>query len=141
MVMLSVFVDFAVTTRITSGSDPSIMKVGDMYYSTGSDGTSVYIHSSSTLEGLGADGSGHKVWSDNVGRGEVWAPEITTEGSTTYIYFSAGTGANHHIYIISASNPLGPYSSEQKLALPDDRWAIDSTFFNYGGQRWFVWSG
>ena len=140
VVMLSVFIDFAFTTRITGGSDPSIMRVGDTYYSTGSDGASVYVHSSSTLEGLTAD-SGHKVWSDNAGRGEVWAPEITMEGSNTYIYFSAGTGANHRMYVISATTPLGPYSSEQNLALPDDRWAIDGTFFNYGGQRWFVWSG
>jgi GH43 family beta-xylosidase len=140
VVMLSLFVKSAVTTRITGGSDPSIMKVGDTYYSAGSDGSSIWVHSSATFEGLGAD-SGQKIWSDNNGRGEVWAPELTMDETTTYIYFTAGTGANHRMYVISASNPLGPYSAEKQLALPDDKWAIDGTLFNYGGQRWFVWSG
>ncbi|KAK4445724.1 glycosyl hydrolase [Podospora aff. communis PSN243] len=45
------------------------------------------------------------------------------------------------MYVISADQPLGRYSSETKLALPDDQWAIDGLFFVFEGQGWFVWSG
>ncbi|KAI1861559.1 hypothetical protein JX265_009526 [Neoarthrinium moseri] len=45
------------------------------------------------------------------------------------------------MYVISARVPLGPYSADQKLALPDDRWTIDGTLLTFEGQRWFVWSG
>jgi GH43 family beta-xylosidase len=45
------------------------------------------------------------------------------------------------MYVISSSAPDSGYSAETRLALPDDKWAIDGTMFVFNGQRWFVWSG
>jgi GH43 family beta-xylosidase len=126
--------------KIRTGADPTVMKIGDSYYSADSADGSIWVRQASTLEGLGS-ASARKVWSDSAGRGEIWAPEITTDGGRTYIYFSAGVSANHRMYVISADSPLATYSSEQKLALPDDKWAVDGTAFTFEGQRWFVWSG
>ena len=33
------------------------------------------------------------------------------------------------------------YTAETRMALPDDKWAIDGSMFTHNGQRWFVWSG
>ncbi|ETS85232.1 hypothetical protein PFICI_03257 [Pestalotiopsis fici W106-1] len=128
------------SSRIRSGADPTIMNIGDLYYSADSSNGSIWVRKASSIQGLGST-SPQKVWSDSAGRGEVWAPEITTDAGRTYIYFSAGTSADHRMYVISADSPLATYSAEQKLALPDDAWAIDGTAFTFEGQRWFVWSG
>lgn len=130
----------AMGSKIRSGSDPTIIKYGDSYYSADSSNGSIWVRKASSIQGLGS-ATATKVWSDSAGRGEVWAPEMTTDGGKTYIYFSAGTGAAHRMYVISAATPLATYSAEQKLALPDDAWAIDGTAFTFEGQRWFVWSG
>lgn len=141
--MLCLFSDLAsAATKIRNGADPTIMKVGNTYYSAESAGGGIYVRASSTILGLGAsDVQRVKVWSDTAGRGDVWAPEITTDAGRTYIYFSAGKSALHRMYVISAASPLGTYGTEQKLNLPDDRWAIDGLLLNYNNQRYFVWSG
>ncbi|XMA10056.1 hypothetical protein WAI453_002847 [Rhynchosporium graminicola] len=115
------------------------MKIGTTYYSAESaDG--IYVRAASSLEGLGAANvQRQKVWDNTIG--DVWAPEITTDLGRTFIHFSAGKDAAHRMYVISADSPLGTYSAHQKLALPNDQWAIDGTFFVFQGEGWFVWSG
>ncbi|KAI7777649.1 hypothetical protein LA080_003210 [Diaporthe eres] len=134
--------DFTLAVKIRGGADPTIMKVGDNYYSAESASGGIWVREATTLEGLGAsDVRREKVWSDDAGRGAVWAPEITTDLGRTFIHFSAGEDAAHRMYVISADSPLGTYSAESKLDLPDDQWAIDGTFFVFEGLGWFVWSG
>jgi len=142
-VMLFCLVDSTLAaTKIRGGADPTIMKVADTFYSAESTGDGIWVRAASSLEGLGAENvQRQRVWADTNGRGDVWAPEITTDLGRTYIYFSAGKDAAHRMYVISADSPLGTYSAESKLALPDDQWAIDGTFFVFEGKGWFVWSG
>ncbi|CAI4218932.1 unnamed protein product [Parascedosporium putredinis] len=46
------------------------------------------------------------------------------------------------MYVITSDRPDGGYlSDEVELKLPDDKWAIDGTLFQYNDQLWFVWSG
>jgi len=133
----------ASATKVRSNAaDPTVIKVNNVFYSAESDGGAVWVRSASTLEGLGASGvRRERVWSDTAGRGDVWAPDMTTDLGRTFIHFSSGRDAAHRMYVISADSPLGKYSAETKLALPDDQWAIDGTFFVYQGRGWFVWSG
>ncbi|KAK7699501.1 hypothetical protein SLS64_011639 [Diaporthe eres] len=134
--------DFTLAVKIRGGADPTIMKVGDNYYSAESASGGIWVREATTLEGLGAsDVRREKVWSDDAGRGAIWAPEITTDLGRTFIHFSAGESSAHRMYVISADSPLGTYSAESKLDLPDDQWAIDGTFFVFEGLGWFVWSG
>jgi GH43 family beta-xylosidase len=129
------------STKIRSGADPTVMKIGDTYYSAESAG-GIYVRAASSLEGLGAsDVKRQQVWSDPDNIGDIWAPEITTDAGRTFIHFSGGKDAAHRMYVISADSPLGTYSGATKLALPDDQWAIDGTFFKFNGLGWFVWSG
>lgn len=110
-------------TKIRNGADPSIMQIGSNFYSVESAGGGLWVREASSVVGLGdANVLRQQVWSDTNGRGDVWAPEITTDGGRTYIYFSAGVDANHRMYYISASSPLGAYTTETKLNLPNDQY-------------------
>jgi GH43 family beta-xylosidase len=121
-------------------ADPSVLRVGGTYVSVQSTGGGIAVRQASSTAGL-ASAPARQVWSDTRGLGEVWAPQVVRDGGRYYIYFSAGRGAAHRMYVISSSSPDSGYSSEMKMALPDDKWAIDGTLFTYNGQRWFVWSG
>ncbi|MET9499057.1 glycoside hydrolase family 43 protein [Streptomyces sp. NPDC006552] len=122
------------------GADPSVLRVGGTYIAVQSADGGIVVRQASSPDAL-ASASPKKVWSDTGGRGEIWAPEIVRDGGRYYIYFSAGRGAAHRMYVISSAAPDTGYSAERKLALPDDKWAIDGTLFTFQGQRWFVWSG
>ncbi|MET7676820.1 glycoside hydrolase family 43 protein [Streptomyces seoulensis] len=121
-------------------ADPSVIRVGSTYISAQSTGGGIAVRQASSTAGL-ASASARQVWSDTQGRGEVWAPELTTDGGRYYIYFTAGRGSAHRMFVISSASPDSGYGGETRLALPDDKWAIDGTMFTFSGQRWFVWSG
>ena len=109
-------------TKLRNGADPSIIKYGNNFYSVESAGGGLWVREASSVVALGdANVVRRQVWSDSNGRGDVWAPEITTDSGRTYIYFSAGVDANHRMYYISASSPLATYTSESKLDLPNDQ--------------------
>lgn len=129
-------------SEIKGGADPSTMKSGDSYYSVGTCGNgNICVRKASSLVGIGKDSAESKtVWKDN-GKGDVWAPEITTYDGKTYIYFAAGAKGAHRMYAISADSPLGTYSSETKINLPGDKFAIDGILFTFEKQLWMVWSG
>ncbi|KAL8358961.1 hypothetical protein RB601_008165 [Gaeumannomyces tritici] len=134
----------AAATKIRNGADPTIMKIGDTYYSAESAGGGIHVRRAKSLLGLGAsDVDRKRVWADSAGLGDVWAPEIAVGGDDgrTYIYFSAGQSAAHRMYAIAADEPYGDYTPATKVALPDDQWAIDGAPFTFEGQRYFVWSG
>lgn len=129
-------------TYVRHGSDPSVIKMNNTFYSVESAAGGIWMRSASSLVGLGASNVDRvNVWSDKAGRGEVWAPELVEDGGKTWILFSSGVASKHRMYAMSADHPMGPYTSETKIALPDDQWAIDGTMFNFNGERWFVWSG
>jgi GH43 family beta-xylosidase len=121
-------------------ADPSVLRVGSTYVSVESAGGGLAVRQASSPAAL-ASVPARQVWSDTRGLGEVWAPEIVLDGGRFYIYFTAGRGAAHRMYVISSAIPDSGYAAETKLALPDGRWAIDGTLFTFNGQRWFVWSG
>ncbi|MEU0549878.1 FG-GAP-like repeat-containing protein [Micromonospora sp. NPDC005979] len=121
------------------GADPSVIRVGDTYLSVESGGDGIYLRSAPAVSALG-DVAPHRIWT-NPGLPELWAPELVAIGGRYYVYFSAGAGAAHRMYVISSSSPVSGYGSHQKLNLPDDRWAIDGTAFMFDNQLWFAWSG
>lgn len=127
--------------QVLRAADPSVIRVGGTYVSVQSvnDGA-LAVRQAASPDALAA-APARQVWADTAGRGEVWAPEIVYSDSRYYIYFAAGRGAGHRMYVISSSSPDGGYGAETRIALPEDEWAIDGLPFTFGGQRWFVWSG
>ncbi|GAA0531604.1 glycoside hydrolase family 43 protein [Paractinoplanes ferrugineus] len=121
-------------------ADPSVLRVGGTYISVQSTGGGIAVRQAGSTDAL-ASATARVVWTDSRGRGEVWAPEIVTDGGRFYIYFTAGAGSAHRMFVISSAVADRGYGGETQLALPDDKWAIDGTMFSFNGQRWFVWSG
>ena len=121
-------------------ADPSVIRVGNTFYSVDSAGGGIYLRSASTANGV-RTAAGSLIWTNPEGLREVWAPEIVYLDRRFYIYFSAGAGAAHRMYVISSAEPGRGYGAAQKVNLPDDKWAIDGTTFTFGNQLWFVWSG
>lgn len=144
MILLFMPSGSAVGRRLRGGSDPTIMKYGASYTSADSDGRAIWIDQADSIERLGA-GHGKNIWSVDTattkGLSEVWAPEVVRRDKTTYIYFSAGQNGNHRMYYIKAGQPMGDYSQETKLDLPDDKWATDGTLVAFESDLYFVWSG
>ncbi|XVU27647.1 glycoside hydrolase family 43 protein [Actinoplanes sp. CA-054009] len=121
-------------------ADPSVIRVGTTYVGVQSTGGGIAVRQGSSPEAV-ATATARTVWSDTRNLGEVWAPEIVLDGGRYYIYFSAGRASNHRMYVISSTAAASGYGAETKVALPDDKWAIDGSMFVHNGQRWFVWSG
>ncbi len=120
-------------------ADPSVIRVGSTYYSVESAGGHLYTRSASSPGGL-ISAERVRIWA-NTGLQEVWAPELVRIGGRYYVYFAAGAGAAHRMYVISSNSPTSGYGQPTRMALPDDKWAIDGTAFTFENQLWFVWSG
>jgi GH43 family beta-xylosidase len=121
-------------------ADPSVIRVGGTYVSVQSVGNGIAVRQASSPDGL-ASAAARQIWSDTGNLGEVWAPEIHYDGGRYYVYFTAGRGTAHRMYVISSASAASGYTGATRMALPDDKWAIDGTMFVFNGQRWFVWSG
>ncbi|MFD0318617.1 glycoside hydrolase family 43 protein [Streptomyces flavalbus] len=121
-------------------ADPSVIRVGSTYIAVRSTGDGVAVRQAPSTAQL-ATAPDRRVWTNPGNLPEVWAPEIVRDGGRYYVYFAAGSGAARRTYVISSASPDSGYGAATKLALPDDKWAIDGTLFTFNGQRWFVWSG
>lgn len=121
-------------------ADPTVIRVGSTYISAESDGARLYVRKASSVDAL-SGATRKQVWSNPSGLPDVWAPELSFDGTSYHIYFSAGADAAHRMYHIQSATADSGYSAATKLALPDDKWAIDGTMFVYRNQRYFVWSG
>lgn len=135
------------------GADPSIVQHDGDYLFCLSDGNrGVAIHRSSSLVQLGP---GRSVWtapSEGPVSRQVWAPELLSIDGRWYIYFAASDGdnENHRTYVLESEDedPFGPYQLHGPLYTGDtpadpetNRWAIDATVLESGGELYLVWSG
>lgn len=136
-------------------SDPYIVRAGGYYYMTSTDGCDagwMCVWKSPTLTGFGT-AEKHDVWripSGAANSAEVWAPEIHRIGGHFYIYYTAGAGAAHRMYVLTATSddPTGAYVEADtghpsgQLAESSGQWAIDpSVFTGADGNLYAVWSG
>lgn len=77
---------------------------------------------------------------------DLWAPELHFLRGKWYIYFAADSGSNqtHRLWVIENSSPdpfQGSWVFKGKVADTSDKWAIDASVFEDGGQLYLVWSG
>ena len=77
---------------------------------------------------------------------EYWAPELHKINGKWYIYVAAddGDNYNHRMYVLECTDdndPTADYKMLGKITDSTDKWAIDGTVFEYGGEYYFVWSG
>lgn len=138
---------------IALGADPWVVRHGGHYYWCVSErDLGVAVYRSDRLTSMGER---FLVWSApefGPHSQQIWAPELHFLDGRWYIYVAASDGHNEtHRMIVLESVSLdatGPFRFKSELYLGDhiaskvmNRWAIDGTVMEHGGQRYFLWSG
>jgi GH43 family beta-xylosidase len=130
-----------------SGADPWVTRWRGAYYYCRSSRGGVYVSRSERLQDVCRAPAG-LVWRPAPGTPysrDVWAPELHHLDGRFYVYLSAddGRNENHRLYVLEGDcdDPSKPFALKARLALADDRWAIDGTVFEHAGRRYLVWSG
>ncbi|WP_225986484.1 family 43 glycosylhydrolase [Rufibacter sp. LB8] len=133
---------------MTSGADPWVVKSGNFYYYTHTLGNRVGIYKTQHMSQL-SKAPLTTAWlppTSGAYSKNIWAPELHQINGKWYVYFAAddGNDANHRMYVIENASPdptAGSWTFKGKIAPTTDRWAIDGTILEHGGQMYFVWSG
>ena len=132
-----------------SGADPWVIRDPDTgrYYYCYSGGNGVCVNEIADLAHITAEG-GTKVYTapeNTMYSKEYWAPELHKLNGKWYIYVAADDGDNYHhrMYVLECTgeNPTDSFKMVGKLTDPTDKWAIDGTVAEIGGELYFVWSG
>ncbi|RRJ62063.1 carbohydrate-binding protein [Paenibacillus oralis] len=125
------------------GADPWVYKHTDgFYYFTKTTGGNVTIWKSHSLTAL--DAAPRRVIA--TGGHNIWAPELHYINGAWYIYYAMddGDNANHRMYVMenTSDDPMeGGWEQKGQITDSTDRWAIDGTVLQAGGQLYFIWSG
>ncbi len=139
----------AVNPVYPRGADPWVIRDPDSgaYYYCYSGGNGVFVNRIDGPRGVTPEG-GTKVYTappDTLYSKEYWAPELHKLDGRWYIYVAAddGNNDNHRMYVLECvgSDPVDEFRMVGKIAAQTDKWAIDGTVVQIGGQNYFVWSG
>lgn len=129
-------------------ADPWVIRDAEgCYYYCYSGGNGVCVSKISSPVSLSREG-GTKVYTAPEGTAysrEYWAPELHNIGGRWYIYVAADDGDNYHhrMYVLrcTGDKPTDPFELAGKIVDCTDKWAIDGTVLQYGGEMYFIWSG
>ncbi|WP_210488338.1 glycoside hydrolase family 43 protein [Rufibacter aurantiacus] len=133
---------------LPSGPDPWVYQQNDTYYYIHTLGNRIGLIKTKAISQLGKEAF-TTVFAPGVSEPysqNLWAPEIHFLQGKWYIYFAADNGndVNHRMYVLenAAADPTtGTWTMKGKLTPTTDRWAIDGSVFEHGGQLYFIWSG
>lgn len=138
---------------IARGADPWVIWHDDWYYWCLSENDrGVAVYRSRSLTTLGEKFVVWRAPESGPYSAQVWAPELHRLDGRWYIYVAAADGRNdtHRMIALESSgdDPTQPFAFKAEFYTGDDpamqrrnRWAIDGTVLEVGGQRYFVWSG
>ncbi|EFU39099.1 Alpha-N-arabinofuranosidase [Paenibacillus vortex V453] len=125
------------------GADPWVYKHTDgYYYFTKTTGGDVTIWKSAQLTAMDAA----PTTVVNTGCCGIWAPELHYINGAWYIYYAKddGDNVNHRMYVMentSADPTQGTWQYKGQITDHTNKWAIDGTVLQAGGQLYFIWSG
>lgn len=128
---------------VNYGADPYVTYQGGYYYYVRMlHDREIYVSKTSELSRIGQV-EPVLVYKPKAGEPsvEMWAPEIHCIQGKWYIYYTAGAGSNHRMYVVESDTPQGTYEFKGKLAPTTDRWAIDQTILEHNGKLYGIWSG
>ncbi|WP_116125686.1 family 43 glycosylhydrolase [Lewinella sp. IMCC34183] len=132
------------------GPDPWVFQEGDTYYVTYTTGRNITLIETDKMSGLRtAAARSRVVWNppaSGMNSAQIWAPEIHRIDGTWYVYYAAsdGNNDNHRMWVLANTDadPLSDnWEDRGELELPDDKWAIDGSPVDIGGEWYFAWSG
>ena len=74
-----------------------------------------------------------------------WAPELHYIQGAWYIYVACDDGNNetHRMHVLKGTtqNPTDPFEYVGQITDPTNKWAIDGSVMEIGGELYFIWSG
>ena len=138
-----------------SGADPWIIRHGDKYYYCYSSPVwffgGVGVAEIPSLDKISTEG-GSQVYTAPAEEGadlshsfNYWAPELHYINGEWYIYVACDDGNNetHRMYVLKGTtqNPTDPFEYVGQITDPSNKWAIDGSVMEIGGELYFVWSG
>ena len=138
-----------------AGADPWIIRHGDKYYYCYSSPVwffgGVGVAEIPSLDKISTEG-GSQVYTAPAEEGadlshsfEYWAPELHYINGEWYIYVACDDGNNetHRMYVLKGTtqNPTDPFEYVGQITDPSNKWAIDGSVMEIGGELYFVWSG
>lgn len=128
------------------GGDPWVIEHEGAYYYCYSAGNGVCVASVPSIAKLKQNGK--RVYTAPGGTmysSEYWAPELHYIDGAWYIYVAADNGNNetHRMYVLrgTTQDPTDPFEMVGQITDPSDKWAIDGTVLQLGGELYFIWSG
>jgi GH43 family beta-xylosidase len=140
-----------VSNPLGQGQDPFVIRWNHSYLHVRSSGNSVWIDQATELQNIHsstAESTTVRAWQAPAGTNyshQIWAPEIFQLDGKWYIYVAASDGDNatHRMHVLErdSPNPMGAYTYKGMITAATNRWAIDGTVLEWGGKRYFVWSG
>ena len=138
-----------------AGADPWIVRHGDKYYYCYSSPVWIFggvgVAEIPSLDKISTEG-GSQVYTAPAEEGadlshsfEYWAPELHYINGEWYIYVACDDGNNetHRMYVLKGTtqNPTDPFEYVGQITDPSNKWAIDGSVMEIGGELYFVWSG
>jgi GH43 family beta-xylosidase len=133
---------------LPSAPDPWVLQMDEWYYFTHTTGNSIRLYRSKKMSDL-TNAEVKTVWSppsSGMNSKNIWAPEIHFVNDKWYFYYAAddGNNSNHRIWVLenTSADPFqGTWIDKGQLPLPDGKWAIDGSIFEFQGNLYFLWSG
>jgi GH43 family beta-xylosidase len=133
---------------LTSGPDPWVEQMDDWYYVTHTTGQNLRLYRTKKMSDL-RNAEVKTIWTPpatGMNSKQIWAPEIHFIQGKWYFYYAAddGMNENHRMWVLenASQDPFtGTWVDKGELELPGDKWAIDGTAFEHGGELYFLWSG
>ncbi|MGM9668359.1 MAG: glycoside hydrolase family 43 protein [Faecousia sp.] len=127
--------------------DPFVTEQGGNYYYCWSQDGGIWV-ARIRHPGAVSKENGVKVFDgDANGLYSIWAPELHNMDGCWYIYAAMCKGGDsnalHRMYCLAGTgeSPLEPFTLKGQVTDSTDKWAIDGTVFQYGGQWYTIWSG
>lgn len=134
---------------VIQGADPYVTQKDGFYYFMVTQGNSIKLWKTKNMSAIGK-AVPKTVYTPTIGAPDsknVWAPEMNFLDGKWYIYYTGGDGSDNsqRTWVLENSNPdpmAGTWVFKGQLYTTNTNfWAIDGNVMEYGGKRYFLWSG
>jgi GH43 family beta-xylosidase len=124
-------------------ADPFVLRLDDGYVAFGTGvaapGPVIEVLSSPDLRQWQSRGRCLQRLNDEA-EDEYWAPEVATDGTSFWMYYSVGRGiAGHHIRVAQSDSPFGPFVDLGLNLTPNETFAIDPHPFQDSDGTWYLY--
>jgi GH43 family beta-xylosidase len=129
--------------------DPFLFFHEGWYYLTATSGQNIKLTRARTLQDFSKNAEQKVIWTPREGQENskaIWAPEIHRLNGKWWAYYTATPGepGKRRTFVLEHQGEElweGAWTEKARLFAEPDRWAIDGTVLESGGDHYFVWSG